>query len=141
MENFLPLPDGGCRRFGDATPPRMVVIDVSFKCAVSLVSTFTAIPLTCMQHASPKRRRYGVIYQNISVRMCDVVRTYLCFKISVSRKCIVVLAHRRIAFTFTLSPSPLLHSAITFPTVLISLTRTLFSLAMSSGLQTERSKE
>ena len=137
MEFFLPLPDGGCRRFGDVTPPRMVTFDVSLKCAISFISTLTAIPRTCMRHDSPKRRRYGVIYQNISVRMCAVVRTYLGLRISFSRNCIALLGHRRIAFTFTLSPSPLLHSAITFPTVLKSLTRTLFSLALSSGLHNE----
>jgi hypothetical protein len=132
MEYFIPLPE-----IGEVTPPHMVAIDVALKCAVSFISTLTAIPRTCMQHASPKRRRHRVLNQNISVRVCAVVRTYLCLRISVSRNCIVLLGHRKIAFTFTLSPSPLLHSAITFPTVLTSLTRTLFSLAMSSGLHNE----
>ena len=139
MEYIHPLLDGGCRslKLGDVMSPRMVATDYSLKCADCFVSTLTAIPRTCVQNAITKRRRHGVIYQNISALMCAVVRIHLGLKVSFPRNCIVQLCPRRIAFTFSLSPSPLVLSAITFPTVLKSLTRTLFSLAMSSGLQNE----
>jgi hypothetical protein len=126
MEYFHLLPDGGCRRlrFGDVMPPRMVAINNLLNFAFSFVPSLTAIPRICMQFAVSNRRRYDVTYQNISVpivRRCENLPGLKYF-IFTELYCATICSwvHRRIAFTFTLSPSPLLHSAITFPTVLKS---------------------